>query len=528
MSLSARTRDWSPPSLVVALILACAVLRGALGSVIGPSVDESYAVVMGRHLQLSYYDHPPLTFWMAGLAARLFRSEQALAVRFPFILGFMATSWLLYRLATFLFGARAGLWTVVLLNLVLFFTLAVGTWVLPDGPLLLSSAAAALCLARATLVPLPEDARAAVRAVEAADRHVDRPRGYAWLGVGLSCGLALLSKYHGLFLVAGALLFLLTSAPHRFWLRRPEPYVAAAVALVVFTPVIAWNAGHDWASFRFQAGRAVPAEESQGTPFLDTILGQAAWILPWIWIPLVAAFVVALRRGPRDARRWLLACLALGPVVGFTALTALGSRGLPHWQAPGYFLLLPLLGASVAARLGRGERSTRIWVWGSVAGSALVLAALVTHVSNGWISRVAPRLLARGDPTDDLLPWRDLEARLRDWGYPQAAVVTAGASWADAAKVAYALGPAVPVTCVGADPRGFQFTTAQSALVGRDVLLIARRRPGPEPMVTYAPYFDHILPLGTFAVSHGPQEAFQVSVYLGARLRAPVPPRRPL
>ncbi|HUL78146.1 MAG TPA: glycosyltransferase family 39 protein, partial [Vicinamibacteria bacterium] len=112
-----------PWLLVAALSLITAAVRGVLARVIGLSVDESYAVVMGRHLQLSYYDHPPLTFWMAGLAARLAGTEAPLVVRGPFILGFALTTWLLYRLAAFLFGEAAGVWTAVLLNLVLFFTL---------------------------------------------------------------------------------------------------------------------------------------------------------------------------------------------------------------------------------------------------------------------------------------------------------------------------------------------------------------------------------------------------------------------
>ena len=55
-----------------------------------------------------------------------------------------------------LFGERAGLWCAVALNLALFFTFSSAAWVLPDGPLLLWSAAAALCLARAVLHPPPE------------------------------------------------------------------------------------------------------------------------------------------------------------------------------------------------------------------------------------------------------------------------------------------------------------------------------------------------------------------------------------
>jgi len=74
----------------------------------------------------------------------------------------------------------------------------------------------------------------------------------------------------------------------------------------------------------------------------ESYAAAAAWTLPWIWIPLLWVLAAALRARPRDTRRWPLACLGSGPIFGFTLLTVIGSRGLPHWEAPGYFILLPL------------------------------------------------------------------------------------------------------------------------------------------------------------------------------------------
>jgi hypothetical protein len=345
------------------------------------------------------------------------------------------------------------------------------------------------------------------------------------MGFGVCSGLALLSKYHAAFLLAGAVAFLATSPRHRRWLLRPEPYLALALAAAVFLPVILWNASHDWASIRFQGSRAVPFEGEQDTPLLDSIVGQAAWILPWIWVPLLGVLVVALRRGPRDPQRWFLVCLGLGPIVFFTLVAALGRRGLPHWQAPGYFMLLPLLGASIGARLERGDRWTRPWLWLSAGGLACVLLVVVTHVSTGWVARVAPGALERGDPTDDLLQWQPVVRQLRRWGYPKPGVAIVAATWADAAKVAYALGPRVVVGSVGPDPRGFEYALSQASLVGRDVLLLARRRPGTmEPMVLYGPYFDRITPLGSIPILRRGQEAVTVSAYLGEKLLRPFPP----
>ena len=67
----------------------------------------------------------------------------------------------------------------------------------------------------------------------------------------------MLSKYHGIFLPIGAVLYVFLHRPARRWLAQPGPYLAALVAIATFSPVIIWNATHGWASFLFQGGRAV-------------------------------------------------------------------------------------------------------------------------------------------------------------------------------------------------------------------------------------------------------------------------------
>jgi len=496
---------------LVAMILGFTALRLLLAVLVGLSVDESYAAVMGRHLSLSYFDHPPMAFWWAGLGARLAGSENALLVRLPFILAFALTTWLMDRLAAFLFDERAGLRAAFLLNVSLFFSVAAGSWALPDGPLLLFSVAAAYCLARTAFAPAGPAEATARGAVT----------GW-WVGFGLFAGLALLSKYHGIFLLAGAALFLATSPERARQLRRPGPWLALLAAALVFTPVVVWNAGHGWASFRFQGGRAVPLAETGGTPFLDSLGGQAIWMLPWIWLPLLVVLVSALRAGPGEGRRWLLACLGVFPVVGFTVLTAFGIRGLPHWEAPGYFLLLPLLGAAVE-RDGRPRKWVATWLWGCGAGFAAVVVLLAAHARTGWLRSAAPALFARGDPTDDLSDWTPVARQIGEWGYPDGDVLVASGRWDDAAKLAWAMGPSVDVTCVGEDARGFAFTREPAAPLGRNVLLAVRRRSGPEPLAAYASYFDGLRALGSVALERGGREQVTVSVYLGRRLRATLP-----
>lgn len=493
--------------LVLYLALGGAAMRIALAPVIGLSVDESYAVVMSRHLALSYFDHPPLLFWIPGVMARLSGSEAQFIVRFPFIGMFAGTTWNTYRVGSILFSESAGFWGAVLLNLTLFFGINASTLVLPDGPLLFFSSCALLCLAKA------------VTAQEARTPHL------VWLGFGLFSGLSLLSKYHAVFLFFGLAVFLATSPRHRRLLRGPGPYISLGIAIAVFLPVLLWNTTHGWASFRFQGGRAVPLDPENDTPFLGSIAGQAAWILPWVWIPLLVALGSALRKGPREPPRWLLACLGVGPIVVFTAVTAFGRRGLPHWQALGYFMLFPLLGASVDDRLRRGEPWVRTWLRGSAVAFVMVLAIFVTQARTGWIGRTFPMLLERGDPTVDLISWKPLVGQLRRWGYPKPELAVCGATWVDAAKLGYALGPDVPIGSIGGDPRGFEFVSSQASYVGRDVLLVSSRRPGfMEPMISYAPYFRRIVPIGTVPIRRHGSEEVSIGVYLGEYFLRPMPP----
>src|SRR5262249_45176014 len=146
---------------------------------------------------------------------------------------------LMYRLTKQFFGVRAGWWAVVAFNLAPVFTVADATWILPDGALIFFELATANVLAH-------------IFFQDTGQQHHDT---LWWLAAGAVAGCALLSKYHGVLLCLGPLLFLLTVADQRRWLSTAGPWLAAALALVVFSPVIIWNLQHEWAGLAFQFDR---------------------------------------------------------------------------------------------------------------------------------------------------------------------------------------------------------------------------------------------------------------------------------
>ena len=503
----------SPAQLVWATLLLGAAVRLAVAAVLGLGVDESYTVANARSLQWSYYDHPPLSFWIVHATVWLTGSEANPVVRLPFIALFALTGWLLYRLGSVLFSPWAGAWAAVLANLAPIYTIAFGGWILPDGPLLAAMLASALCLVG--LLQAGKDCRPARRWALA-------------LGAGLFLGLACLAKYHGFLFGAGIALFLATSPRHRHWLVRPETWAAGLVALAVFSPVLIWNAQNDWISIAFQAGRAAAREDPKPQQALVAVLGQILYLGPWIWLPLVWAVARSVRAGPRDEGAWFLFWAGLLPILIFTLTPLWGSRGLPHWQAPGYIFWLPLLGRAMTAWWpappATGRRGARWWLGLAAAALLLAVPVLASHAATGWAGRAFPALFAKGDPTHEGLDWTDLHDWLAARGDLDQPDLFVGVwHWIDAGKVDAALGDRLPVAVLTADPRNFAFQHDLSAFAGRDAILVGRERTERGWVDRYRPHFREIEPLGEICVSRAGHCEVPLKAYLGRGYKGDFP-----
>ena len=456
-------------SRAIWIVAGFLVARLLFGSLLEPGIDESYTLAVARSLSLSYFDHPPLHLWIAHFAALVF--GEGPATRLPFIVLFAATGWIVYRLTDDLFGVRAATIALFSLNVAPFFFASAGTWVVPDGPLLFGLATAAWALARLFFATPP--GRASVWGL--------------WLLAGVSLGVAGLSKYTAALSATGLLAFVLLAPKQRRWLNRPAPYAAAAIALAMIAPVLVWNAQHGWASFQFQGGRGSPGGGLKPVQVLSMVLGEAAYLLPWIFLALVADLAEAWRRRS-DERRLFLLCLALPPIVLFTVTPLWGARGLPHWAMPGWFFAFPLMGAWLD---GRAIDASSLRRWGFIsAGVLAVLAtASVVQASTGWLSRLAPFSSGLADPTLEALDWRELREAPAFVPRPAFVIST---SWSDAGKIALALGPDVPVFVISWDPRGWAFVNGRDKDQGRDGVLVVRTAGLPAALAAVRSDFDFV------------------------------------
>jgi dolichol-phosphate mannosyltransferase len=171
--------------------------------------------------------------WIIWLGTLVFGTSE-FAIRIGSFICWIITALFTYGLALNIFNKSTAISSVMLLAILPMF-FGVGLVTTPDAPLVTCWAGALYFLERALV---------------GQDRS-------AWWGAGIFIGLGMISKYTIVLLIPATFLYMLLDKSSRRWFLRPEPYAAALCVLLLFSPVIYWNATHDWASFAFQGPRRI-------------------------------------------------------------------------------------------------------------------------------------------------------------------------------------------------------------------------------------------------------------------------------
>ena len=503
----ASLRD-NPDATALAIIGAFLACRLGVAAVLGFTVDESYTVANARDLDLSYFDHPPLHYWIAHAFRPLLGDGHAL--RLPFIILFAGSTWLLYRLTCRLFGAWAGVWAALALNLSFFFTISAGGWIVPDGPLIFCLLAAALTLA---------DAFFPAAAAPSPWR--------TWILAGIWLGLAGLCKYHAVLFAFSVLLYLLSVPERRRVLLHPAPWTGAFIALAMFTPVLIWNEQHGWVSFIYQSRHGFVSRGTDVALHVGNVLvnaaGQAVWISPWIVVPMVLAAWQALRAGREHEQSWYCLCLGLPTILFFTIVPLWGHRGLPHWPMPGWLMLYPLLGDYLERAASR--QWPRRWAIASAALFAALALIVVVHAATGFGKLVVPEAFRHGDPTLEALEWTPLRRELAARNYlGRKDLFVVAPYWLAAGRIDQALGGALPVVAFGDanEPKNFDLRYDQRSFVGWDALIIGVKI---EPYIEkrLRPFFASLEELPSFSFGRAGMPEIKLRIFLAKKLLMPFP-----
>ncbi|HJZ19385.1 MAG TPA: glycosyltransferase family 39 protein, partial [Bradyrhizobium sp.] len=348
----------------VVTVLALVALRLVAAAWTPLAFDEAYYWTWSKHLAFGYYDHPPLVAIVIRLGTMI-AGDSELGVRLVSILLALPMSYAVYRTAAILFGSmRMAANATILLNVTLM--AAVGTLIVtPDSPLLVASSFVLFFLAKV----------------------LETGRGGWWLAVGAAIGLALLSKYTALFFGPAILIWLLLVPKLRRWLISPWPYLGALVALAIFSPVILWNADHQWVSFIKQIGRARIADFRIG--FIGELIPtQIAFATPLVFVlGAMGLYALSMRKAGALAARALINA-TFWTIVVYFVWHSLHARVEANWFAPVYPAFA--IAAAVAANLVRWEMRAQRVVdfclrWASPLG-ILMFSLLVVQANTGVLT----------------------------------------------------------------------------------------------------------------------------------------------
>ena len=281
------------------------------------SADEAHYWEWSRRLDWSYYSKGPMVAYLIALSTRVGGNAE-FWIRLPAVLLGTATAGLAYCLTRRSFPSeRAAFLCVIILSVMPLY--AVGSLLMTiDPPFVFFWGLACLCLSQ---VP-------------------QRRGNLAWYGAGIAFGLGLLSKYTMLMLLPCVVLWLANSPRLRHWFGRREPYEALILGLLIFSPVILWNARHEWLSLHHVATQAAGTR-----PLLAALLGgpeflggQVGVVSPLLFLLLVLGVSWAWREGVRQERDDLLLLVyTSAPVFLFFQVWSFCSKVQANWAAHAYF-----------------------------------------------------------------------------------------------------------------------------------------------------------------------------------------------
>lgn len=311
--------------------------------------DELYYLASTEHLAWGYVEHPPLSIALLALV-RSILGDSLPALRLVPVLAGAATVVLTALIARRLGGGRAAQGLAALTALMSPVFLGTDRYYSMNALDLLFWALASLVVLRALATGKRRD----------------------WAVLGVVLGLGLLNKV-SMAWFGGGLFVGLLATPQRRALLRAGPWLAAAIAALIFAPHVIWQMGHGWPTLEFMRN-ATTLKMVSTTPvaFLEQqVLEMNPGAAP-IWIAGLV-YGIAGFRGRSDPGQIL-------PWIYLSVLALLLAQG--HSRASYLAVAYPPLLALGSVAVERfSDRIGRRWMRPTLAGLVILLGAVAVPMA---------------------------------------------------------------------------------------------------------------------------------------------------
>ena len=379
------------PKKTIWLIGIAIIVKLALSFLLELGNDEVYYYTYAVQPDWNHFDHPPLVGWMIQLSTFNLHWVSTLSMRLGSILAAAVSTWIVFRTGTLIHSARAGWVAALLYTCSIYTSIIAGLFIMPDSPQLLFFTWSIYWMAKWVIKP-------------------QQFNWINWIGLGCLIGLATLSKVHGLYLWAGFGGFLLFHQIRT--LKQPFLYIAILVTLCFVLPILYWNLGNDFITYKFHSKRVLHSG-IQLASFTQQILGEFLYQNPLVYI---SCLIPLIRFGKltsifHNKALQLLLWLSIPLIVLFWCIS-LFNPTLPHWTGPGFiglFLIAGVYWSEVSNNVFPGLIK---WAMGFL--SLLVVGfVLLVHVFPIQLGSKTPENLGEYNPINDVTGWTQFSAEFK-------------------------------------------------------------------------------------------------------------------
>ena len=481
--------------LIVLVALTAIRIVGLYFSVVDLFMDEAQYWAWSRELAYGYFSKPPLLAWIIATTDQVCGNGEA-CVRLASPLLHLATGLLVYAIAKELYGRQTAAWAALAYGFgpgVVFSARIIST----DVPLLLFWAVALLAYLK--LLAKPD---------------------WRWATTfGVAMGLGILAKYAMVYFLLGAGCAAWFDRDSREWLKRPQTWMAFAIAGALVLPNLAWNAANDFITFKHTGDNIAGGGLSFRPKGVFEFVGaQFAVAGPFVFATFLylLARLVKTRISREDG---LMLAFAIPPLALVTALSFFRDAHA-NWAAPA------IVSMSIAA-VALWQRSAWKHWFGATLGLGLVLQILLVAGDASADRLSIPVFDKQVDPYRRTLGWRALGERTAEFAKAEKAKTVGVEGRSETAALIYYLRDQ-PVRTVSwpvyATPDShFDLTRPLDNAAEEPVLFVSSCAIGSR----LQRFYETTSPLGPFTVSSGPSTQRQYYAFLLERRRRAIEPLGP-
>ncbi len=382
-------REKKSYALTLIFLFALSLLR-ILYIQYGPldlSPDEAHYWDWSRNPALSYYSKGPGIAYIIRASTGVFGNTVS-GVRLPAVMFMFLSSLIIYRLS-FLISERfdgfesersrhaVSFLNVVLFNITpLFATFGVINTI--DSPLIFFWTLSLLLFWHLV-----------------AEWPLKKRSNWWWILLGLMVGIGILVKYSMVFFTGSALLYLLFNREKRGLLLKPGPWMGFLVSVIATTPILLWNARHNWVTLLHTAGQAHLRDGLTLKParFFEFLGSQLGVIGPVLFVLMLLALYWSFKQKREEGFLFWF----FFPTFLFFLLKSLQGKVQANWALPCYISGTVAAGLYIYSHWKSWKNRGRLTIISGIAISLFI--TLVAHY---------PALIG-------LPPKMDPSARLRGW-----------------------------------------------------------------------------------------------------------------